>query len=467
MALELRRVALGEALGPGERGPSLVGACLQSFDNVTNTWTVLVKLNNSAGALAATARPAATILSSLPLSRLRAPLPLRAGLFLNATRGCSDCCGPKGNAGMFHVSMASSSGSEQWVSNATMTVVGGGNVLVTAAMGNLEPSLVDGHGSVRQTKQQIFGLRYATGNLPQCAVLNAAGIPLAPFNAITIAPACRLPAASLLEEAAPPPPPLKTEDGAAAGGGGRTWARAGQGLGSFIPEADDAAAPPLSCGGGASPQLCTPQGLYTARGTVRDGVNLPRVLYAEHFGAETDDWGTRINLAIQASFVGGGATIIELPVGLLNISVPVKLWRLRRSAHADTTASNVSEFADIGAVWEAVKGGEPSDAARGFHLRGVAGGGYASATLSTRLRWTGANNSVMLDMPAPWHCRVSDLMLDGGGTAGLIGIRYRAGYEFGLNGGKINTFERLSIFAMHVGIEVGVEFGLWSFQKEK
>lgn len=51
---------------------------------------------------------------------------------------------------------------------------------------------VDGHGKTYPIKQQIFGLRYATGNLPQCAVLNAARIPLAPFNAITIAPACKL-----------------------------------------------------------------------------------------------------------------------------------------------------------------------------------------------------------------------------------------------------------------------------------
>jgi hypothetical protein len=58
-------------------------------------------------------------------------------------------------------------------------------------------------------------------------------------------------------------------------------------------------------------------------------------------------------------------------------------------------------------------------------------------------------------MPAPWHCVLSDFTLDGANTAGLIGIRYRAGYEFGANGGKLNTFQRLSLFDMHVGIEVG------------
>ena len=81
--------------------------------------------------------------------------------------------------------------------------------------------------------------------------------------------------------------------------------------------------------------------------------------------------------------------------------------------------------------------------------------GYASSAGATHLRWTGANDSVMLDMPAPWHCHVSDLMLDGAGTPGVVGIRYRAGYEFGTNGGKSNVFERLSLFGLHVGFEVG------------
>ena len=71
MTLELRRVALGQTLSDSERGPTLIGACIQAFDNKTNTTQILVKLNNS------------------------------AGLLLNATEDCSDCCGPKGNAGMF------------------------------------------------------------------------------------------------------------------------------------------------------------------------------------------------------------------------------------------------------------------------------------------------------------------------------------------------------------------------------
>jgi hypothetical protein len=210
-----------------------------------------------------------------------------------------------------------------------------------------------------------------------------------------------------------------------------------------------------SCGTATPSAMCTPKGLYSSSNHSAGGANVPRVLYAEHFGGPEDDWGDRINAAIQASFAAAPPAVIMLPMGVLNISKPLKLWRQRKSHDVDTTAANVSAFADLGAVWESIKGGEPSDLARGFHLRGVPGGGYASSALSTRLRWTGANDSVMLDMPAPWHCHISDLMLDGAGTEGLVGIRYRAGYEFGVNGGKVNTFERLSIFSLHVAIEVG------------
>ena len=42
---------------------------------------------------------------------------------------------------------------------------GGGsssNLLVTAKLGNLQPSLVDGHGVVRKTTQQVFGTATST-----------------------------------------------------------------------------------------------------------------------------------------------------------------------------------------------------------------------------------------------------------------------------------------------------------------
>ena len=146
LAIEMRQVAYNETIAP--RGPTLVGACLQHFNNVTNTSTVLVKLGNA------------------------------AGLTMNATRGCSDCCSPPGRKGMFHVSTAGSYAGEKWVTDADMAVSDTSAVVVTTQ-----------HGSIPRGSN-VFGIRYAAGNLPQCAVVNRAGMPLAPFNAATIAPAC-------------------------------------------------------------------------------------------------------------------------------------------------------------------------------------------------------------------------------------------------------------------------------------
>ena len=85
--------------------------------------------------------------------------------------------------------------------------------------------------------------------------------------------------------------------------------------------------------------VCTPLGVFSSRNdtnaSVAGGLNVPRTVYAEHFGAVTDDWGTRINLAIQAGFVAGGAEVV-LPVGTLDIAVPIKLWRTRRTSDVDT-----------------------------------------------------------------------------------------------------------------------------------
>lgn len=74
---------------------------------------------------------------------------------------------------------------------------------------------------------------------------------------------------------------------------------------------------------------------------------------------------------------------------------------MRKTAHVDTSADAVDSFAALGEVWSAVKGGDVGDLAKGFHIRGVSGGAHASAHLSTKLRWNGANDSVMIDMPAP------------------------------------------------------------------
>lgn len=178
-----------------------------------------------------------------------------------------------------------------------------------------------------------------------------------------------------------------------------------------------------------------------------------RVVYAEHFGSASDDWGDRINAAIQAADLTG---IVQLPLGRLELSTPVKLWRLRKTSPVDDTMATNISLARIGDVWRSIKGGRPADTPAGLVLQGVAGstvGGTSTST--TSLVWVGARDQVMIDMPAPWRCQLSDFSLDGNSTPGLVGIRYRPGYEFGRNGGKENTFQRLSINRVDVGIDVG------------
>ena len=61
----------------------------------------------------------------------------------------------------------------------------------------------------------------------------------------------------------------------------------------------------------------------------------------------------------------------------------------------------------------------------------------------------------MIDIVAPWAVTLRDFMLIGSFTPRLIGVRYRAGYSFGINGGKSNLFERLSLQGFEVAIDVG------------
>jgi len=90
---------------------------------------------------------------------------------------------------------------------------------------------------------------------------------------------------------------------------------------------------------------------------------------------------------------------------------------------------------------------------RGVVLTGTGGAG------STRLVWQGPEWAPMIDLPSPWGCQVRNLALDGNNTAGVIGIRYRGGYEREANSGKNNQFENLKLVNLHVGIEVGDPMG--------
>jgi len=173
------------------------------------------------------------------------------------------------------------------------------------------------------------------------------------------------------------------------------------------------------------------------------------VVYVEAMPGDTLD--DRIRNALTRAFSGGMAAEVILPHGHHTITKPIQVWRMRKNRRDDTTAEGI-ELADIRAVFASVKGGRRQDLPRGIVLRGATAG-------STRLIWGGGPNQVMIDLPAPWHVTVRDLQIDGANTPGLIGIRYRAGWEFEANGGKKNLFERISIERIDVGVHVGGSFG--------
>lgn len=105
-------------------------------------------------------------------------------------------------------------------------------------------------------------------------------------------------------------------------------------------------------------------------------------------------------------------------------------------------------------------GGRISDILTGIELRGAGGGGpgFHLGRGTTQLVWTGAADQVVIDLPAPWYCKLSDFSIDGNWVPGLIGIRYRAAWEFGHDGGKHNVFERISMTGVEVGFHVGGPF---------
>lgn len=176
---------------------------------------------------------------------------------------------------------------------------------------------------------------------------------------------------------------------------------------------------------------------------------LPYTVHVEQMPGES--WDEKIRNAVnQAVFNGMGAEVV-LPPGHLTIKQPIRLWKQRKTREADTTADGI-ELADIRQVWAAVKGGRRQDLPSGLVFRGATAG-------ATKLIWEGGPNQVIIDMPAPWYCELSNLRIDGGNAEGTIGIRYRAGWEFGVNGGKKNVFERIALERLDVGIHIGGPFG--------
>ena len=173
------------------------------------------------------------------------------------------------------------------------------------------------------------------------------------------------------------------------------------------------------------------------------------VVYVEAMPGE--NWDDKISAAIKQALTGGTAAEVIFPPGHLTITRPIKVWRHRKTAKANTLAEGV-ELADIRQVWASIKGGRRQDLPKGIVLRGAGGG-------ATRLIWAGGPNQVVIDLPAPWYVEVRNLHIDGNNKEGLIGLRYRPGWEFEANGGKKNTFEGIRLERLDVGIHIGGPFG--------
>ncbi len=197
-------------------------------------------------------------------------------------------------------------------------------------------------------------------------------------------------------------------------------------------------------------QAAEAQAMMTVPGMWVGQEERPYTIYVESMPGST--WDEKISHAVmRATNVWSGAEIV-LPGKTIEITQPIRLWRRRViEAQSINTMADGVELAYLGNCYTAIKGGTPADLPRGITLRGTSRG-------ATTLVWKGGPNQVVIDMPAPWFCTVSDLSIDGENTQGLIGIRYRAGWEFGRNGGKNNRFADIAMSRLDVAFDVGGPF---------
>ena len=173
-------------------------------------------------------------------------------------------------------------------------------------------------------------------------------------------------------------------------------------------------------------------------------------LYAENFAGSC--WGERINAAITHAIEhGNGSGIVQLPPGDLNVSTPI---RFARTARGDPCVQ-LNATRSIAAVWGCSHGATQADLPRGLTLLGTGGTSGDVYEGGTRLSWTGPPDNVMIELPAPWHCQIRRLTLHGLWVPRVTGIRYRAGWEFGTNGGKDNLFQDLNFEGLDIGLQIG------------
>ena len=184
--------------------------------------------------------------------------------------------------------------------------------------------------------------------------------------------------------------------------------------------------------------------LYGLNGTVA------YTLYAENFPGSC--WGEKINAAISHAIdIGSGTAIVQLPPGDLNVSTPIRFARSRPGDEC----SRLNSTRDIASVWQCAAGMTAADLPRGLTLRGMGGTTGNVYEGGTRLSWVGPPDNVVVEMPAPWHCHITRLTIHGLWVPGTMGIRYRAGWDFGTNGGKDNLFQDLNFEGLEIGLQIG------------
>ncbi len=188
----------------------------------------------------------------------------------------------------------------------------------------------------------------------------------------------------------------------------------------------------------------SPTNVYGMNGTIA------YTLYAENFPG--DCWGQKINAAISHAIdVGRGTAVVQLPPGDLNVSTPIRFARTRPG----DACSQLHHTHNLASVWACAAGLSGTDLPRGLTLLGTGGTTGDVYEGGTRLTWVGAPDNVMIEMPAPWHCQIKRMTLHGLWVPSITGIRYRAGWDFGTNGGKDNLFQDLNFEGLDIGMQIG------------
>ncbi|MFA7485960.1 MAG: hypothetical protein WCZ89_08055, partial [Phycisphaerae bacterium] len=165
-----------------------------------------------------------------------------------------------------------------------------------------------------------------------------------------------------------------------------------------------------------------PENIFGQSGNAKEAY----VVYAETMSG--NDWGERINNAIDKLLEDWPGGEVILPVGQISVSTTI-------------------DFSGTGTM---------KDSGASVILRGPGG------PRSTELIWKGLPNKPVIEMASPWFCQIRNLAIDGNKTKGVIGIRFRAGWERGTAGkntARHNVVDGVYITNCDIGFQIGDYYG--------